>query len=98
MNLFWYDWAGYLGVFLLLLAFLLLQAHKLSATGLVYPLMNIVGALGLLLSQGFGLAPIVWPVFSFELAWLLIGVFGIVRARRRRWALRHDGISAPTSM
>jgi hypothetical protein len=83
-----------MGVFLLLLAFLLLQAHKLSGVGLVYQLMNIVGALGLLLSLGFGLTPIAWPIFSFELAWLLIGVFGIVQAQRRRRAIRRDGRSA----
>lgn len=98
MNLFWYDWAGYLGVCSLLLAFLLLQAHKLSGVGAVYQLMNIVGALGLLLSLGFGMAPIVWPTFLFELAWLLIGVFGLVQAQRRRRALRHHGIAAPPPM
>ncbi|MET0332612.1 MAG: hypothetical protein ABW154_14410 [Dyella sp.] len=98
MNLFWYDWAGYLGVFLLLLAFLLLQAHKLSGVGLVYQIMNIVGALALLLSLGFGLAPIAWPIFSFELAWLLIGVFGVVQTQRRRRALRRDGMTLPPSM
>ena len=98
MNIFWYDWAGYLGVFLLLLAFLLLQAHKLSGVGLVYQLMNIVGASGLMLSLGFGLAPIAWPIFLFELAWLLIGVFGIVQAQRRRRALRDRGITAQPPM
>ena len=41
MNLFWHDWAGYIGVVLVLLAFLLLQAHKLHGNGLTYQLMNI---------------------------------------------------------
>ena len=44
-TLYWYDGAGYLGVVLVLLAFLLLQAHKLHGTGLTYQLMNLVGAL-----------------------------------------------------
>ena len=29
MTFFWYDWAGYIGVLLVLSAFFLLQAHRL---------------------------------------------------------------------
>ena len=38
----------------MLLAFLLLQAHKLHGNGLTYQVMNIVGALGVMLSLLFG--------------------------------------------
>ncbi len=41
----WHDWAGYFGVLLVLLAFLLMQANKLHGNGLTYQLMNIFGAL-----------------------------------------------------
>ncbi len=43
MTFYWHDWAGYIGVVLVLLAFLLLQAHKLHGNGLVYQLMNVLG-------------------------------------------------------
>ena len=40
MNFPWHEWAGLLRVLLVLLAFLLLQAHKLHGNGLVYQSMN----------------------------------------------------------
>lgn len=53
MNLYWHDWAGYLGVVLVLLAYFLLQERKLQGHGLVYQLMNTVGAIGVMLSLLF---------------------------------------------
>ena len=47
-NMEWYDWIGIVGALLVLFAFYLLQARRVSGTGLVYQLMNLVGALGLL--------------------------------------------------
>ena len=81
-TLFWYDWAGFIGVVLVLLAFLLLQAHKLHGNGLTYQLMNVLGALGVALSLLFGAFNV--SAFALELAWMAIGVFGIVRSARRR--------------
>lgn len=81
-TLFWYDWAGFLGVLLVLLAFLLLQAHRLHGNGLTYQLMNVLGALGVTLSLVFGSFNL--SAFLLELAWMAIGVYGIVRGARRR--------------
>jgi paired small multidrug resistance pump len=82
MNLFWYDWAGYLGVALVLLAFFLLQERKLQGSGLVYQLMNVLGAIGVMLSLGFGNFNL--AAFVMQVAWLLIGSYGIVRGIKRR--------------
>ncbi|MHB1059489.1 MAG: CBU_0592 family membrane protein [Rhodanobacter sp.] len=82
MNLFWYDWAGYLGVALVLLAFFLLQERKLQGSGLVYQLMNVLGAIGVMLSLGFGSFNL--AAFIMQVAWLLIGSYGIVRGIKRR--------------
>lgn len=90
MTFYWHDWAGYLGVVLILLAYLLMQAHKLHGNGLAYQLMNIVGAIGVILSLAFGFGPINWPAFLLELAWVIIGVFGIVHGSRRRRQLRES--------
>ncbi|SEJ36612.1 CBU_0592 family membrane protein [Frateuria terrea] len=81
-TLFWYDWAGFIGVVLVLLAFLLLQAHKLHGNGITYQLMNVFGALGVALSLLFGSFNA--SAFALEIAWMAIGIFGIVRSARRR--------------
>lgn len=86
MTFHWYDCAGYAGVALMLLAYLLLQAHKLHGNGLVYQLMNVLGALGVMLSLVFGSFNA--PAFFMEAAWLLIGIYGIARSARVRRELR----------
>ena len=88
-TLFWYDRAGFVGVVLVLLAFLLLQAHKLHGNGLTYQLMNVFGALGVTLSLLFGSFNV--SAFALEIAWMAIGIFGIVRSARQRRAARATG-------
>jgi hypothetical protein len=76
MNLQWYDWIGILGTLMVLAAFFLLQAGKIHGNRLAYQLLNLLGAVGVLLSlQGkFNIA-----VFMLEAAWVAISVYGIVR-------------------
>ncbi|MFC7300487.1 CBU_0592 family membrane protein [Cognatiluteimonas weifangensis] len=83
MGLEWYDWIGIAGTLMVLGAFLLLQAGRLSGTGIVYQLLNLFGAGGVLLSLlgSFNVA-----VFLLELAWMLISGYGIVRSFRTRRA------------
>ena len=82
MSFFWYDSAGYLGVALVLLAFFLLQERRLQGSGLVYQLMNVLGAIGVMLSLAFGSFNL--SAFIMQVAWLLIGSYGIVRGIQRR--------------
>jgi paired small multidrug resistance pump len=91
MTFLWHDWAGYIGVVLVLLAFLLLQAHKLHGNGLAYQLMNVLGAIGVALSLVFGVAPMNWPAFLMQAAWIVIGIYGIVHSARARRELREAG-------
>ena len=77
MTFHWYDWAGYAGVLLVLLAYFLLQARKLHGNKLAYQLMNILGAFGVLLSLTFG--SFNWSAFLLEVAWIAIGIYGIAR-------------------
>jgi hypothetical protein len=79
---YWHDWAGLLGVLLMLGAFALLQAHKLHGNGLTYQVMNIFGALGVLLSLTFGGHN--WSAFVMEAAWLLISIYGVMRSLKLR--------------
>ncbi|HEY4292038.1 CBU_0592 family membrane protein [Luteibacter sp.] len=83
-EMFWHDWAGLFGVTLVLVAFFLLQAHKLSGQGYAYQVMNLLGAFGILLSLIFGTFNL--SAFIQELAWFLISVYGIARGVRMRKA------------
>lgn len=83
-TVFWYDWAGYFGVALVLLAYLLLQARMLLSNGLIYQLMNLFGATGLILSLFFGSFNL--SAFLMEVAWVLISIYGLLRG----WRLRRE--------
>lgn len=80
-SLAWYDVVGLCGTLAILSGFLLLQAGRLSGTGLVYQLLNLFGAAGILVSL-FGTFNL--SVFLLELAWIFVSLFGIVRSLRRR--------------
>jgi len=90
MTFLWHDWAGYIGVVLVLLAFLLLQAHKLRGNGLLYQLMNVLGALGVALSLVLSVV-INCPALVMQVAWMVIGIFGIVHSTRARREARELG-------
>lgn len=81
MNLAWYDVVGLLGTLAILAAFFLLQAGRLSGTGLVYQLLNLFGAAGVLVSLygTFNLS-----VFLLEAAWIAVSAYGIWRTLRSR--------------
>ena len=80
MNLQWYDWVGMAGTLMILGGFALLQARTLSGTGLPYQLLNLFGALGILVSLwgNFNIS-----VFLLEAAWIAVSFYGIVRSLRK---------------
>ena len=88
MNLQWYDWIGMLGTLMVLAAFFLLQAGRLSGTGIIYQLLNLLGAGGVLVSL---LGKFNLPVFFLELAWMLISAYGIARTVKARRTLQPPG-------
>ncbi|MET0892036.1 MAG: hypothetical protein ABWY01_00525 [Pseudoxanthomonas sp.] len=81
IELAWNDWVGVAGTLMALLAFFLLQAGRLSGTGIVYQLLNLFASLGVLVSLfgKFNLA-----VFLLEGAWGAISLYGIGRTLRSR--------------
>lgn len=85
MNMAWHEWAGLIGVLVVLSAFALMQAHKLHGTGLIYQSMNALGALGVVLSLVFGTFNL--AAFLLEAAWVAISIYGmLVGVRKRRVA------------
>lgn len=77
LELAWYDWVGLLGTAMILGGFALLQAGKLSGTGLVYQLLNLFGAIGVLVSL---LGTFNLSVFLLEAAWAAVSLYGIARS------------------
>ena len=81
LQLAWYDWIGLTGTLMVLLAFFLLQAGRLSGNGIAYQLLNLFGAAGVLVSLLGTFNP---AVFLLELTWVLISAYGIMRTLRNR--------------
>lgn len=89
-SLAWYDVVGLGGTLAILSGFLLLQAGRLSGTGLVYQLLNLFGAAGILVSL---LGTFNLSVFLLEAAWILVSLFGIARSLRAGAAGRDPPLS-----
>ena len=79
MNLEWFDWVGIAGTLMVLAAFFLLQAGRLTGTGLVYQLLNLFGAGGVLVSL---IGQFNVSVFLLEAVWVAISAYGIVRSMK----------------
>ena len=75
---------GWIGTVLLLGAYGLLTARRVSAGGLLYQGMNLVGSVALMINSAYYSA---WPSAALNLVWLAIGVAGLVHARRAQAAV-----------
>ncbi|MEM7540856.1 MAG: hypothetical protein AAF384_04640 [Pseudomonadota bacterium] len=77
----WFDYVGLLGVVLILIAYYLLQAEKLSSLDLNYSVMNLIGASLITLSLLFDFN---FSAFVIEVCWVLISLYGITKYFRAR--------------
>ena len=73
--------AGWGGAVLILVAYLLLSAEKLTGQSLVYQGMNVVGAAGFTVNGWWHGA---LPSAALNILWMLIGAVASVRILRRR--------------
>jgi hypothetical protein len=73
--------AGWAGALLILLAYLLLSAGKLTGQSLVYQGMNIVGAVGFVINGWWHRAI---PSAALNVLWLLIGGVATWRILKKR--------------
>ena len=78
MTVAWYDIVGVAGTLMILVAFFLLQAGRMSGNGIVYQVLNLVGAAAILVTLlgSFNLS-----VFLLESAWVLVSAYGLWRGR-----------------
>ncbi|MEM1380468.1 MAG: hypothetical protein AAGH41_07585 [Pseudomonadota bacterium] len=76
-----YDITGIVGVLFVLAAYFLLQSGRIKSDELRYPMINLIGAVLILVSltNTFNLAS-----FVIEVAWIAISVFGIVKILTQR--------------
>ena len=81
MNLQWYDWVGVAGTLMVLGAFFGLQSGRLAGNGIVYQLLNLLGAAGVLVSL---LGEFNLSVFLLEVAWEEVSGYGMARSLRAR--------------
>lgn len=80
-NFGWHDVIGIIGVGMILLAYLGIQIERIDGQSLMYSMVNLIGAVLILISLyfTFNLAS-----FIIECFWLLISLLGIARWIRRR--------------
>ena len=84
------DIIGIIGVSMVLVAYFLLNTHKLKVFDLRYQLLNFIGSWMILLSLFYS-----WNLASvvIEIAWIMISVIGIsksLKARNLRKPMWHD--------
>jgi len=77
MNFHLFDLAGFIGVLLIIVAYLLLQLDKLPSSSPRYSLMNAAGALLIIVSLVFKFN---LSAFIVEAFWFLISLLGLWRA------------------
>lgn len=77
MNLSWFDLAGFVGVALIVIAYLLLQLNKLPSSAPAYSLLNAIGAFLVMVSLVFDFN---LSAFLMEAFWFVISLFGLFRA------------------
>lgn len=77
----WPDLLGFVGVFLVLLAYSLQQMRRIDGNGLLYPLINFIGAALILVSLIY--KPNV-PAIVMEAAWAVVSIIGIFFALRAK--------------
>jgi len=81
MNFHLFDLAGFIGVVLIIVAYLLLQLEKLPSTSTSYSLLNAGGALLIMVSLVFAFN---LSAFIVEAFWFLISLVGVWRSLSAR--------------
>ena len=71
-----HNLVGFAGTAMIILAYLLLQLEKLTIQDITYSLLNLIGALAILVSLYF--EPNL-PSFVIELFWVMISFVGVYR-------------------
>lgn len=71
-----YEVAGWLGTGAILLAYFLLSTGKLASSSKSYQLLNLFGALGILINAAVHSA---LPSVGLNFVWILIAFYGLIK-------------------
>ncbi|MFK2823305.1 CBU_0592 family membrane protein [Arcobacter sp. YIC-80] len=84
-----YQWIGFVGMAFVVFAYLLLQMNKYTIQSLQYQLLNLVGAVLLLISLfvHFNLGS-----FIIEVFWIAITVYGIAKNIKEKKVLQKENV------
>lgn len=70
---------GWVGTFLIVLAYFLVSNNKISATSKRYQLLNLLGAIGV----GFNVFhQAAWPAFTLQVVWAIIAIIALVKIKK----------------
>ena len=86
----WFDVVGFIGVLLIVVAYLLLQLDKLPSSSPKYSLLNAGGALLIIVSLIFAFN---LSAFVVEVFWFLISLLGLSRSLTSRKDSQRTGRS-----
>ena len=75
------DIAGWTGAVLILAAYGMLTAGRLTAKSVSYQVMNVVGAIGFIINSAWNNA---WPSAILNVIWVGIGVVALWQLQRAR--------------
>ena len=70
---------GWVGTFLIILAYILVSTKKLEGNSPTYQLINLFGALGVGVSVFYQKA---WPALALEIVWAIIAIAILMKRRR----------------
>jgi hypothetical protein len=76
-----YDVIGWIGAILILLAYFLVSTKKLSPTAKGFQLLNLFGAIGIVVNSLHYRA---FPSAGLNAAWTLIAIYGLVKFFKSR--------------
>lgn len=75
-----YEIIGWIGTIAILAAYLLVSTKKLSPDSREYQLLNLTGAIGIIINSGVHGAI---PSVGLNVVWLLIAVYGLVKVVKK---------------
>ena len=82
MDLHWFDFVGFAGVLLVLLAYLALQTQRMRGDGMMYSVLNMLGAIGILIPVIYA-EHMNYSVLFIEAAWIAISLYGMWHVFKR---------------
>ena len=83
------DVIGWSGALLIIAAYALLSAGRLKAESIVYHLMNILGAVGVVVNSGWNGA---LPSAAMNVVWIGIGMYALFQRRTQTSKQPHGSI------